>query len=121
MTHTEGTRKIIKTLKVAFPNVKFTVRSSCGIAIDVKWTDGPSEGAMRAIISPITDIKRVYFAREYSVEFVTKCANEENETLKEPVFFVVMARHGAAPKIMVKDIHFGFYNRTWKRIQTTSA
>ena len=48
------TAKIIRRcLKEAFPGIKFSVRSSSysmGASIDVKWTDGPAEVQVEAVV-----------------------------------------------------------------------
>jgi hypothetical protein len=51
---TETAKKIRKTLKAAFPGVKFSVTSSTfsmGSSVYVSWTDGPMSSQVNAILS----------------------------------------------------------------------
>jgi hypothetical protein len=47
-----------KILKAAFPDVKFSVRTEHGTAVNVSWTDGP---AARAVESKIWHLKAGHF------------------------------------------------------------
>ncbi|OMD09838.1 LPD29 domain-containing protein [Paenibacillus odorifer] len=62
------TAKEIRTsLKVAFPNVKFSVRSSrfsMGSSVDVSWTNMPSRSAVEAIISKYDRVRRCEYTGE---------------------------------------------------------
>lgn len=52
LTAAETAKLIRAALKAAFPGVKFSVRSdtySLGASIYVRWTDGPTDPAVRAI------------------------------------------------------------------------
>jgi len=52
LTCADTAKLVRRSLKEAFPGVKFSVRSrvySGGASIDVRWTDGPTEKAVEAI------------------------------------------------------------------------
>jgi hypothetical protein len=51
----EAAKLIRKTLKHRFPGIKFSVRTnsySMGSHVSIEWTDGPTEGAVDAAVSP---------------------------------------------------------------------
>ena len=53
LTVSEVAKLVRRSLKEAFPGVKFSVRSKSyagGSSIRVKWTDGPSEPAVKAVV-----------------------------------------------------------------------
>ena len=44
------TAKLVRSaLKRAFPGVKFSVRASRGVSLNVSWTDGPTPGVVEAV------------------------------------------------------------------------
>lgn len=58
---TDTAKKIRVALKAAFPHVKFSVRSdsySMGSSVNVKWTDGPTEGQVEKIACQHESIDR---------------------------------------------------------------
>lgn len=79
------TAKIIReTLKVAFPHTKFSVRSksySMGCSIDARWTNGPTERQVKAILDRfegkgfdgMTDCSYYCGERMYKGELVDFC------------------------------------------------
>jgi tRNA A37 threonylcarbamoyladenosine dehydratase len=57
-TTTEAAKLIRAELKASFPGIKFSVRSSVysmGSSIDVRWTMGPTEKAVEAIVGKYQD------------------------------------------------------------------
>lgn len=95
-------KNLMALLKQAFPSVKFTGRKGYN-SMSIKWTDGPSEGEVKAIASkfedeydgnpyddyyhttatPFTSVfggwDSVYVEREYSDAFVERCKAEANK------------------------------------------
>lgn len=56
---TDTAKKIRKALKVNFPGVKFKVKTekySMGSAVDVYWTDGPSQTRVNAVVHPFQSV-----------------------------------------------------------------
>lgn len=54
LTVTETAKLVRKTLRARFPGIKFSVRSSSfagGTAIDVRWTDGPTETEVDGVVA----------------------------------------------------------------------
>jgi len=56
-TATETAREIRTALKQRFPGVKFSVRSSTG-AVNVRWTDGPTQAAVDAVVQRFAQVRR---------------------------------------------------------------
>lgn len=56
-TAAETAREIRRALKQCFPGVKFSVRSSTG-AVNVRWTDGPTQAAVDAVVQRFAQVRR---------------------------------------------------------------
>jgi hypothetical protein len=86
---------IRKTLKAEFPGIKFSVRSerySMGASIDVRWTDGPSERAVRAFTDLYegADFDGMIDLKSYKDSILT--TEDGAEVVKFGVDFVVPQR-----------------------------
>ena len=65
LSTTETAKLVRQALKATYPAQKFTVKSSRGLTINVRWTDGPAQADVKALVDGF-DVTYMFAERRIS-------------------------------------------------------